>query len=260
MDGEYTDDLPRQAHRNGNRPLQPDPSRDRQRLAAVVDEVELEHLFGPHHPLCGHVPALAHRGQLAPGRGANDDVGELRPPRRFAQVQGGIGDLEDLGGGMRHRSQQVVGSDRDGSQSLRDLLQRDDRLVESARLEFGLLAQVGVLDHQRHLGGDRLQQLDILLGQRVTRGQARDEVSRVALAAHQGHHQGSLDTAELGEEPEAASGIGGELVDDFDPYRRLVCKAFRELQGTQPGELPCGLADRPNHGAHFEAVRLIAGE
>ena len=130
VDGEDTDDLPCQAHGDGDRPLQPDPSRQRQRLAAVVQKIELQHLFGPHHARRRQVAALADRGQLAPGCGTDDDIGELLPPGRLAHVEGGIGNVEDLGGGMRHRAQQVVGSDRHRCQRLRDLLQRDNRLVE----------------------------------------------------------------------------------------------------------------------------------
>ena len=135
---------------------------------------------------------------------------------------------------MRHRAQQVVGSNRDRRQGLRDLLQRDDGLVETMGLELGLLAQVGVFDHQRHLGTDRLQQLDILLGQGVSGGQTRDQVSRVALTANQGYDQGSLDTGELGEKAQRASRIGGQRFRDFDAGGRLARKPFRQLHGTQP--------------------------
>ena len=96
-----------------------------------------------------------------------------------------------------------------------------------------------------------MQELDVLLGQRVPRGQAGDEISRVALAANQRDDQGSLHAGELGEELQTASGIGGQAPGDFDAGRRCARKSFRQLERTEPGQLSGGLADPANHGADF---------
>ncbi len=127
-------------------------------------------------------------------------------------------------------------------------------------LELGLLAQIRVFNHQRHLGGNRLEQFDILLGQRVPRGQTGDEVSRVPFATNQRHHQGALDAGELGEELQAPSAIGRKGFCDLHIGRGFARKSVRQLQRAQPGQLPDRLADGANHGADFEPVRLVARE
>ena len=53
VDDEHTDDLACQAHRNGNRPLQPNPPRGGQGLPMLIDQVEFHDLLRPLHPLRG---------------------------------------------------------------------------------------------------------------------------------------------------------------------------------------------------------------
>ena len=74
VNGQHTDDLPSQAHRHSDSPLQADSPRQRQGRAALINEVELQHLLGPHHAWGGHVAALADRGQLASRRGTHDHI------------------------------------------------------------------------------------------------------------------------------------------------------------------------------------------
>ena len=161
---------------------------------------------------------------------------------------------------MGDSPKQVVGPDRHCGQRLRDLFEGDDRLVEPMRLELGLPPKVRVLDHQGHLGRDRLQQFDVLQGQPVSGGDAGDEVTGVPLRPDKRDDQRLLRTRELAEETQAPPLIAGQVGDGLDAHGRFGGKAFCQLRRTQPAQLPGGFRRETDHGPDFEPVRLVPGE
>ena len=258
VDHEHAHDLAGEAHRNGDGALQPDPPRGGQAFDPLANQVELEHLLRALHPLGRQLATLADRRQFAPCRPAHDDVRELLVPGGLAQVQRGVGHVQDLRGGVADRPQQVVGTDRDRRQGLRDLLQGNDGLVEPVSLKHGLLAEIRILDHQRHLSRDRLQQLDVLLRQDVTGQHARDQVAGILLGPHERHHEGLLQPGQLAKDSESMPRVAGEVGNGLHPRRRLRGKAFGKLRRTQPLQLSGSLRRQADHRAHFQAVGIVA--
>ena len=98
--------------------LRTEASRRGNRLPALVVEVQLENLRRLLHPLRRQVAALPDGGQIPPAGRPYDHIRELLAPRRPAQVKGCVRDIEDFGGCVCHRAQQVVRAHRHRRQRL----------------------------------------------------------------------------------------------------------------------------------------------
>ena len=159
---------------------------------------------------------------------------------------------------MGDRAEQVVGADRDRRQRLRDLFQGHDRLVQTVGLELGSLLQLGVLDAERHLAPDRLQQLHVGVSQRPAGRDADQKVAGVLLAPQQGDDQRLVQSGQLPQQTQGGPGFVAQLGDPFGCRPRIESQAPAELAGGKPPEADQRFRRETDRGTDLEGLVFAA--